>query len=244
MTKSHAFYMPESTWTEAYTEAPHRFINREFFIINYETEAEYLQKLLPSGVELLEPIVKYEFIRMPDSSGFGDYTESGQIVPVRFEGEEGTYTLSMYLDCHAPIAGGREIWGFPKKFAKPKLCVDGDTLLGTLDYGSVRIATATMGYKYKTLDQDIIKKTLQKPVFLLKSIPDVNGKAAICQLTRTYLEEITIKGAWTGPATLELHPHALAPIASLPIKRIVSATHILSDLTLPYGTVVKDYLKK
>jgi Methylpurine-DNA glycosylase (MPG) len=32
--------------------------------------------------------VKYEFIRMPDSTGFGDYTESGQVIPVRFRGED------------------------------------------------------------------------------------------------------------------------------------------------------------
>jgi acetoacetate decarboxylase len=52
----------------------------------------------------------------------------------------------MYLDDEGPIAGGREIWGFPEKLASPKLCVDGkDTLLGTLDYGTQRIATGTMG---------------------------------------------------------------------------------------------------
>ena len=35
-----------------------------------------------------EPIVKYEFIRMPDSTGFGDYTESGQVIPVSFRGRK------------------------------------------------------------------------------------------------------------------------------------------------------------
>jgi len=25
-------------------------------------------------------VVKYKFIRMPDSTGFGDYTESGQVI--------------------------------------------------------------------------------------------------------------------------------------------------------------------
>jgi len=33
------------------------------------------------------------------------------------------------------------------------------------------------------------------------------------------LEDIVMKGAWTGPATLELEPHALAPIAELPVRR-------------------------
>jgi acetoacetate decarboxylase len=31
-------------------------------------------------------VVNYEFIRMPDSTGFGDYTESGQVIPVSYQG--------------------------------------------------------------------------------------------------------------------------------------------------------------
>jgi acetoacetate decarboxylase len=56
------------------------------------------------------------------------------------------------------------------------------------------------------------------------------------------LTEVTLKGAWSGPGALELHPHALAPVASLPVLEVVSAVHISTDLTLPYGDVVHDYL--
>ena len=53
--------------------------------------------------------MKYEFIRMSDSTGFGDYTETGQVIPVSFNCQKGGYTHSMYLNDDAPIAGGREI---------------------------------------------------------------------------------------------------------------------------------------
>lgn len=236
------FDMPAPRWITTYPSGPYRFVNREYFIISYETDAEVLKSILPPGLELLEPVVKFEFIRMPDSTGFGDYTESGQIVPVKFKGEEGTFTLDMFLDCHAPIAGGREIWGFPKKLARPKLWVEEDVLIGTLDYGSVRIATATMGYKHHEVEQAKVLEILKKPVFLLKNIPGVDGKPEINQLTKTYLKDINIKGAWTGPGSLELHPHALAPIAQFPIRKIKSVIHFVSDLVLPYGEVAKDYL--
>ena len=36
--------------------------------------------------------------------------------------------------------------------------------------------------------------------------------------------DVALKGAWTGPAALELHPHALAPLAELPVLEIVSGT--------------------
>src|SRR5262245_62210450 len=66
---------------------------------------------------------------MPDSPRFRDYTETGQVIPVRFKGEDGVYVHSMYLDDDAPIAGGRELWGFPKKLARPKIEVESDVLV-------------------------------------------------------------------------------------------------------------------
>lgn len=237
------FDMPAPRWINTYPAGPYRFINREFLIITYETDPEVLKAIIPAPLELIEPVVKFEFIRMPDSTGFGDYTESGQVIPVRYKGEDGGFTISMFLDCHAPIAGGREIWGYPKKLAKPKLFVEEDVLIGQLDYGSIRIATATMGYKHHRADPEKILAATKQPIFLLKNIPGVDGKPALNQLTRTYLTDITIKGAWTGPGSLELHPHALAPIANLPVRKIVSVSHYVTDLTLPYGEVVEDYLK-
>lgn len=238
------FGMPVPRWLKTYPAGPYRFINREFLILTYETDPEILRSIVPDVLEIVEPVVKFEFIRMPDSSGFGDYTESGQVVPVRYKGEEGTFTVSMYLDCEAPIAGGREIWGFPKKLAKPRLFVENDVVIGLLDYGCIRVATGTMGYKYYTADKEAILSSMKKPVFLLKNIPTPDGKPAICQLTKTYLKDITVKGAWTGPGSLELHPHALAQVAALPMRKLVSAVHFISDLTLPYGEVAVDFLAK
>ena len=51
-----------------------------------------------------------------------------------------------------------------------------------------------------------------------------------------------MKGAWTGPAALDLYSHALAPVAELPVLQVLSAKHIVADLTLGLGTVVHDYL--
>src|SRR4029078_8771892 len=51
--------------------------------------------------------------------------------------------------------------------------------------------------------------------YLLKMIPHVDGSPRICELVDYRLEDIVMKGAWTGPATLELEPHALAPIRRL-----------------------------
>lgn len=240
--RNNAFAMP--IHNPAFPPGPYRFINREFLIITYRTDPEALKKIIPAPLQFVEPIVKFEFIKMPDSTGFGHYCESGQVIPVTLDGVAGGYVHSMYLNDHPPIAGGRELWGFPKKLGKPELRVHTDTLMGTLDYSDFRVATGTMGYKHKTLDNAAIKKTLETPAFLLKIIPHVDGTPRICELVQYSLTDITVKGAWSGPGALDLHAHALAPVADLPVLEVLSAVHILSDLTLPLGTVAYDYLAK
>jgi acetoacetate decarboxylase len=238
--RTNAFAMPLTNPT--YPRGPYRFTNREYFIITYRTDPDALRAVVPEPLEVPEPLVKFEFIRMPDSTGFGNYTESGQVIPVTYKGKPGGYVHSMYLDDDAPIAGGREIWGFPKKLAQPTLASEKDVLLGTLDYGPVRVATGTMGYKHHTLDAAKVKTALLQPNFLLKIIPHVDCTPRICELVRYYLEDVTVKGAWEGPAALELLEHALAPVARLPVRGLVSGVHILADLTLGLGEVVHDYL--
>lgn len=236
-----AFAMPITS--PSYSKGPYRFINREFMIITYKTEIEVLKAYVPEPLKVEKPLVKFEFIKMADSRGFGDYTEAGQVVPVSYKGKKGGYVHSMYLDNEAPISGGREIWGFPKKYAKPDLKVEKDTLVGTLDYGSLRVATGTMGYKYRELNKKVVLKSMREPQFLIKIIPDVDLKLKICQLVSYNLKNISLKGAWSSPGALELHPHALAPVSDLPIIEIVSAYHLIADLTLGMGRVLVDYLK-
>ena len=238
--RDRAFAVPLTS--PAYPPGPYRFVNREFFIVTYRTDPDTLRAVIPAPLEFTDPIVKYEFIRMPDSTGFGDYTESGQVIPVSFHGQRGGYVHAMYLDCDPPIAGGRELWGFPKKLASPKLTVEKDTLCGVLKFGPWTIAVATMGYKHRALSADKVKESLMAPNYLLKIIPHVDGSPRICELVRYFLSDITVKGAWEGPAALELFNHALAPVAALPVLEVVSGVHIQSDLTLDLGTVVHDYL--
>jgi acetoacetate decarboxylase len=238
--KRTAFAMPLTS--PAFPRGPYRFVNREFLIITYRTDPDALRAVVPEPLKVSEDLVKYEFIRMPDSTGFGDYTESGQIIPVSFNGAKGSYVHAMYLDDHPPIAGGRELWGFPKKLASPQLEVEIDTLVGTLDYGKVRIAKATMGYKHRTADTAAVLAALAAPNYLLKIIPHVDGSPRICELVRYYTTHVNLKGAWAGPGSLELHPHALAPVAELPVLKVESALHLLADLTLELGEVVYDYL--
>ena len=229
----------------SYPKGPYRFINREYMVISYETDPDIVRAQLPEPLEpAASPIVYYEWIRMPDSSGFGSYTEFRNRHSLPAQGEEMNFISQMYLDDDPPIVAGREIWGFPKKYAHPKLEVVKDTLTGTLEYAGQLVAMGTMGYKHESMAGNGEKTTaiLSKTQVNLKLIPGVDGKPGICQLVAYNLTEIMVKGSWIGPGRLHLVPHVNAPVADLPVRRVLGAHHFIADLTLPYGRMLHDYL--
>jgi acetoacetate decarboxylase len=85
-------------------------------VITYRTDPDKPHEVVPQPLEVVGDTVAYEFIRMPDSTGFGDYTETGQVIPVRFKAkdgvvQEGGYVHAMYLDDDARRSPGDAKFG-------------------------------------------------------------------------------------------------------------------------------------
>jgi acetoacetate decarboxylase len=239
--KKMAFGMPLTS--PSFTRGPYRYVNREYLSITYRTDPAAIERILPEPLKAPDPVVKFQFIKMPDSTGFGEYRAAGQVIPVTFEGRRGNFCHALYLNAEAALAGGREIWGFPEKLGNVSFQVETDTLLGTLDYGRLRLATGTMGYKYKSRDGDEMAREFAEPNFLLKIVPHVDCTPRIIELVQYHFEDVAIHGAWTGPAGLSLSSHALAPVSGLPMLGIESSVHFVGDMTLGMGSVVHDYMK-
>lgn len=227
----------------AYAPTVPRFTDREYLNVVYRTDPDALRAVVPEPLRIGEPLVRFEVMKMGDVSGYGPYTEAGQAIPVSFEGEHGEYLHAMYLDNFPATASGREVSAYPKVLGSPSLTVDSGALVGTLDHGSLRVATATMGYKHHELDRREARAQITVPTFMLKTVPGYDGSPRVQELVRTRITDVTVKEAWTGPARLQLFQHVLAPLADLPVLEIVSASHILTDLTLSGVEPVHDYLK-
>ncbi|ADI11792.1 acetoacetate decarboxylase [Streptomyces bingchenggensis BCW-1] len=219
-----------------------RFIDREYLNIVYRTDPEALRAVVPEPLAVGEPLVRFEVMRMGDVGGFGPYTEAGIAIPVNFEGEQGEYLHAMYLDNFPATAGGRELSAYPKVLGSPRLYVDHGALVGTLDFGTLRVATATMGYKHWRLDPDEALRQITVPTYMVKIVPGYDFRPRVADLVRTQITDITVKEAWTSPARLQLFHHVLAPLADLPVVEVVSASHILTDLSLAPAKPVFDYL--
>ena len=128
---------------------------------------------------------------MPDSTGFGDYTESGQVIPVSFRGRKGGYTHCMFLNDEGPIAGGRELWGFPKKLAQPTLR-HGDRharrhagLRSDSELRPARWATSTA-----QADLAQVQGLARGAEFSAQNHPARRRQPRICELVEYHLEEL------------------------------------------------------
>ena len=78
---------------------PYRLVDREFMVIPYESDPAVIREQLPEPLTRLDrPLVSFEWVRMPDCTGFGSYTESGMVIPCLFEDQEVNFVSQMYLD--------------------------------------------------------------------------------------------------------------------------------------------------
>ncbi len=150
----------------------------------------------------------------------------------------------MYLDCDPPIAGGRELWGFPKKLASPILKVENDTLGGALRFGPVPVAVATMGYKHRRAGQRQGARVGGGAGLPAQDHPARRRHAAHLRdralpLRGRHRPRRVDRAGGAGAV-----PPRTRTGGDLPVLEVLSATHILSDLTLDLGTVVHDYLAK
>ncbi|MCX7160351.1 MAG: acetoacetate decarboxylase [Proteobacteria bacterium] len=247
MKKSEVLNLPSMPLqSPTFPRGPYRFFKRQYMVISYATDADAIREALPEPLEPEGDTVSVQWLDLPDGEGFGAYSAAAQVIPCTFRGERCNFISQMYVDNTPPLAGGREIWGYPMKFGSASLAVTGDTLTGTLEYATERVAVGTMVYKHDAFRTDYSRERelLARTQVTLKLIPDIDGTPAIAQLVAVKFEDFSVKGAWTGRARLELVPAVNCPLADLPVHKVVGGLHMVTDMTLPYGKVMHDYLAK
>lgn len=239
-----------------YAEPPFYYREGRVILALWEADSARVATILPQGVEPLEdPVVCIAWVSTFPFSTFGPYNEAVLIVRVQLEGQGYHYTPFLYVDNEAPLAAGREIWGFCKKFADIRFDYGGqgpgyrEQFLFTVDRpANKRLLTVNL-----SCDRPgDVGELPRLPLLSLRKIPNCEaGKPpSICELVRTDLELVVNRTAdgtpnlWAGRCSVTMDsPSEHDPLYKMAPTRWLGGFYGTFDWTLPQGRSVKNYLE-
>lgn len=241
-----------------YGSPPYEYRRAQQSFITFEAaNPDAVRSMLPLGVEPDEEIpVCHAMVCWYPWTTFGPYHEAWICVRVKVDGVRYWYMPVIFTDNEAPLAAGREIWGYPKKLAT--LDWDwggaavggllGEQLVFTVDRpASQRIMTYTFAPD-RVADPSELEVL---PFLSLRYIPpsEIGRRPAASELvaldvkSSLYLaadgrhELYSGRGSVTFPSRSTTDPWHLFEAG-----RIISAVWANVDFSLPLGVVVKDYV--
>jgi acetoacetate decarboxylase len=227
---------------------PYYYRNMRMMFVTYRTDEEAALAWLPEALELDEPALVTIILAYYGFSTFGPYNEAMMAIRARLDGEVVTYYPALFTDNEAPLAVGREIWGWPKKLAKISISDQSEVMMGIVERPTGnRLLTATMRNVTPVAPKDFILTTNVS----LKVIPCATDsiRPALAQLIGSNLELVPHVGSngiadlWTGPGSVCFDaPSEIDPWYKLPVKEIVGCYSGTFDAVLGHGRILKELL--
>ena len=225
-----------------YNEPPYQYRGGNSLICVFRANPEALELLVPEPLKCLPGGLVYGWQNQFRAVGLGAYHEAMISIPVEFRGMPGQYTSYLYLDSDSAIAAGREIYGFPKKFARFSVCDSEDVMTRTTERGGIDLFKLSVQFSRPGKAEDLA--ALANPIYNLKIIPSVQRGAPpdVYQLTAMTLENVIIHRVVEGSATVEFGKSPADPLSLLQPLEVLKGLYCEIDFDLPYGEVVHDYM--
>jgi len=222
----------------AYQRPPFYYRGARSIAVAFETDAEAALEVLPSPLALSEPaIAALSFYQYPWST-FGPYDEAILSLMVEHDGRPLLYIQQIAVTTEPPMLGGREIWGFPKKLAAIEFKSERDLLFGTLERpAGIRLASAVVRPERPAPQSGGAPRSAVS----LRLIPSPEQRAerpSCAELIECEAEQKIIE-AWEGEGSISFAEHsALDPWDRFPVKRVLSVSYLVYDMTLGFGKVI------
>jgi acetoacetate decarboxylase len=223
----------------------------------YEADPTAIAPLLPAGVRIDgdRAICGAWACHYPVST-FGPYLEAYIVVRVEVAGERFWYQPVIVTDAEAPMAAGREVWGYGKKLAHITWSGQDsggpgtEQLVMTVERPrGVRLMTLSMmperligGPELATLETAELLPTLSHRVL---PASELGGPPLVDELVAVDVRARAHRGAdgrpelWRGRGAVELGSGSAAdPWHVFRPTRVLDAFSACTDFTLPQGRVV------
>ena len=181
----------------------------------FPTDPEVIAAVLPPPLSLpAEPLCKVSISRVDLGSRMPPFGAGTFAVAASHEGRQGFYPLLMPMSTEQAVLGGRETFGEPKKLAKVKHDIDGDSITASVARLGIDIIeiNGTIGADLDLPDDE------ERVDFYFKFLPapDGNGFDADPSLVYCFRETET-RSHKSVSGTVTLNESRFDPVADIPI---------------------------
>lgn len=232
-----------------YPPPPYEFRGARQTWVVYEADPAPIRPLLPRGVELdSDPAVCAAWACHYPASTFGPYLEAYIVVRVAVGDERFWYQPVIVTDAEAPMAAGREVWGYGKKLAH--LTWSGresggpgtEQLTMTVERpAGVRLLELTMMPERLVDGGELadLPAAEMLPTLSHRLIPGLSDDlVAVDVRPRSHRGADGRLELWRGRGHVELRGTAADPWHAFRPTRVLDAFSACTDFVLPAGRVV------
>lgn len=229
------------------------FYDARMLTVFWETRPEIVQRLLPPPLKPAAAPIAVAFVASYPSTNFDvTYNESALFLQAEYDGERGNYCLSMPVTSDMAMAGGREVFGFPKKMAEIRFQKEGDTVGGWTERRGVRFMEirARLTGQFSSDEalnlinaQDIGPDGSFKAIaYNFKHFPAPEGGGNLDYHPRLVRQETVFKPTETafGQAEIILEPSAYDPWTEIEIVRVLGAMYTRGNNSMVGAKVVAE----
>lgn len=227
------------------------FYDAEMLFLFWETRPEIVKRLLPPPLEPAGYPMATAFLANYPRTSFGPpYKEGALFLSAQFEGVAGSYCLSMPVTGDLAMAGGREIFGYPKKIAAIDFNREGDQVSGSLERHGARFFEVQAELREEAVEEGFKALIAQGFAFhdesgssgyLFKHFLSPEGAGfdyppRLIRQANVFRPKLV---EW-GQAQVEFHPSERDPWHEVEIVRMLATMYIVSDNTMLGGKVVAE----
>ncbi|MFY0762452.1 acetoacetate decarboxylase family protein [Metabacillus dongyingensis] len=147
---------------------PYECLGQTSLSVYFRPNREILQEWVKTTPYKLEENIAVAVVTDFSNCDKVSYMDFAIVVPVSYDGKRGGWYVFEYEDNDAAIAAGRELWGYPKKYASISLEQDGDTIIGKAE----RNDGLSIEVKGIPGEPEGIPEVIIYPHFNIRSIPN------------------------------------------------------------------------
>jgi len=217
------------------------YTDAEFLHFAWLTSEEVYNRLLPYPLKPIDEPIAWAFVaNYPEVEGLFPYKEYGLSLVCQYKGKVGRYWLSMGLTDDVAVYFGREIYGFPKKYAEIQFKKKAETIEGSGSRREMQIFSVKADLTGNVNDS-LFTKLIDKYNLNSNDVPNYNFKELLSTSGKSLAYFPRLTACWSktelhetklGEVKIELPTHQYDPWNEVKIVKLLGGQYVKVNTVL------------